>query len=86
MKSEDDEMSILSSEQMAEIAKFRKSQEETRRDLKGVRRELTADIDRLGRILKAVNVAAMPLLVTLLGCVYGLLRRRMVRLARKGRR
>ena len=86
MKSEDDEMSILSSEQMAEIAKFRKSQEKTRRDLKGVRRELTADIDRLGRILKAVNVAAMPLIVTLLGCVYGLLRRRMVRLARKGRR
>lgn len=86
MKSEDDEMAILSSEQVAEIAKFRKSQEKTRKDLKGVRRELTADIDRLGRILKVTNIAAMPLAVATLGCVYGLLRRRKMRLARKGRK
>ena len=67
---------ILSKEQQDEIVKLRKSQAETRRQLKNVRKELTADIDSLGLRLKVVNIALMPVLVVLFGLLRGFLRRR----------
>ena len=67
---------ILSKEQQDEIVKLRKSQAETRKQLKNVRKELTADIDSLGLRLKIINIALIPVLVVLFGLLRGLARRR----------
>ncbi len=67
---------LFSKEQQEEIAKLRKTQADTRRKLKNVRKELTADIDRLGLTLKVVNICLVPALVILLGLLRGFMRRR----------
>ncbi len=66
---------ILSKEQQAEIAQIRKTQAETRKQLKGVRKELTGDIDRLGTTLKVINIALVPLLVIVFGIFHGVRRK-----------
>jgi len=71
-----DERFILSREQQDEIVKLRKAQAETRKQLKNVKKELTADIDSLGLTLKCVNVALVPALVVLFGLLRGFLRNR----------
>ena len=63
---------VLSREQQNEIAKFRKAQADTRRQLKNVRKELTAGIDSLGLTLKTINLGLVPVLVILLGIFRGL--------------
>ena len=60
---------ILSKEQQSEIAKLRKAQADTRRQLKNVRKELTADIDSLGTRIKVVNIALIPLIVAAFGII-----------------
>ncbi len=67
---------ILSKEQQDEIVKLRKAQADTRKQLKNVRKELTADIDSLGLRLKVVNIALVPALVVLFGLLRGYLRRK----------
>ena len=67
---------LFSKEQQEEIAKLRKTQADTRRKLKNVRKELTADIDRLGLTLKVINICLVPALVILLGLLRGFMRRR----------
>ena len=67
---------ILSREQQEEIAQFRKVQADTRRQLKNVRKELTADIDSLGLMLKVLNILAIPALVIFFGIFRGLKRRK----------
>ena len=67
---------VLSREQQNEIAKFRKAQADTRRQLKNVRKELTAGIDSLGLTLKTINLGLVPVLVILLGIFRGLKRRK----------
>ena len=74
-KSGNDRM-ILSREQQAEIDQFRKVQADTRRQLKNVRKELTADIDSLGLMLKVLNILAIPALVVFFGIFRGLKRRK----------
>ena len=69
-----DERYILSKEQQDEIAKLRKAEADTRKQLKNVRKELTADIDSLGLRLKVVNIGLIPGLVVLLGLLRGLKR------------
>ena len=71
-----DERFILSQEQQDEILKLRKAQAETRKQLKNVRKELTADIDSLGLTLKVVNIGLIPTLVILFGLLRGLKRRK----------
>ena len=71
-----DERFILSQEQQDEILKLRKAQAETRKQLKNVRKELTADIDSLGLTLKIVNIGLIPALVILFGLLRGLKRRK----------
>ena len=71
-----DERYILSREQQEEILKLRKAQAETRKQLKNVRKELTADIDSLGLTLKCINIALVPVLVVLFGLFRGYLRRK----------
>lgn len=67
---------ILSKEQQEEIQQFRKTQADTRRQLKNVRKELTSEIDSLGLALKVINILAMPLLVIAFGIFHGLKRRK----------
>lgn len=71
-----DERLILSKEQQDEIMRFRKLQADTRRQLKNVRKELTAGIDSLGRLLKTVNIVLISALVALAGLFRGLSRNR----------
>ena len=71
-----DERYILSREQQDEILKLRKAQADTRKQLKNVRKELTADIDSLGLFLKCVNIALVPVLVVLFGLFRGFMRKR----------
>ncbi len=67
---------ILSPEQQAELENFRRKAAETRRELKEVRKDLRADSEALETWTKVVNIAAMPLLVTLAGVGLALWRRR----------
>jgi len=75
-KKSGNERMLLSREQQEEIASIRKKQAETRRQLKNVRKELTADIDSLGITLKTVNILGMPILLIAFGIFHGLRRRR----------
>ena len=67
---------ILSKEQQDEIVKFRKAQADTKKQLKNVRKELTAGIDSLGTTLKCINIALIPVLVVLFGLFRGFVRKR----------
>ena len=71
-----DERYILSKEQQDEIVRLRKAQADTRKQLKNVRKELTADIDSLGLTLKCINIALVPVLVVLFGLFRGFIRKR----------
>jgi ABC-type uncharacterized transport system involved in gliding motility auxiliary subunit len=72
---------LMSPEQQAELQRFVDEQVRIRQELRAVRRNLDADIDRLGTWLKVVNIALMPVLLTIvaLGVV-------VVRARRKSRR
>lgn len=63
-KSEDQAM-VLSPEQKGELEKFLKRKLEIRKELREVRRRLDADIEALGSRLKFLNIALVPLLLTL---------------------
>lgn len=67
---------ILSPEQQKELANFRKKEVEVRKELKEVRRNLRTEIDALETRLKWINVAAVPVLVALVGIGLALWRRR----------
>ena len=56
--------------------KFRKAQADTRRELKKVRKDLTAGIDSLGLTLKCINIGLIPALVVLFGLFRGFMRKR----------
>jgi ABC-type uncharacterized transport system involved in gliding motility auxiliary subunit len=67
---------ILSAEQQSELESFRRKAAETRLALKEVRRELRAESEALQFWTKVVNIALMPLLVTIAGIAFAVLRRR----------
>ena len=67
---------ILSKDQEEEYRRFLKVQADTSRQLKAVRKELTADIDKLGTMLKCINILLVPALVILFGLMRGILRKR----------
>jgi ABC-type uncharacterized transport system involved in gliding motility auxiliary subunit len=56
---------LMSPEQQAEIQRFLDEQVRIRQELRAVRRNLDADIERLGSWLKAINIVLMPVLLTL---------------------
>lgn len=56
---------ILSSEQRAEIERFREQLIATNRELRDVRYNLSKDVERLGWRLKMINIGAAPLAVLL---------------------
>ncbi|MGN6386497.1 MAG: Gldg family protein [Verrucomicrobiota bacterium] len=67
---------ILSPEQQAELAKFQEKQVQVRKELKDVRKDLHREIDSLENRLKWINIAGMPLVVTIAGVSLALLKRR----------
>lgn len=60
-----DQKFVLSPEQQQELENFLKRKLEIRKELRDVRHQLDADIDSLGAWLKFINIALMPILVTL---------------------
>jgi ABC-type uncharacterized transport system involved in gliding motility auxiliary subunit len=67
---------LLSVEQQAAIKRFQDEKLEIRKDLRQVRRELDQDISRLGTQLKIINIAGVPLLLTVLAVAFALSRAR----------
>lgn len=67
---------ILSAEQQAELENFKKRAAEARRELKEVRRDLRSDSEALQFWTKVVNIALIPLLVTIAGIALAIVRRR----------
>ncbi|OGV62764.1 MAG: hypothetical protein A2498_03400 [Lentisphaerae bacterium RIFOXYC12_FULL_60_16] len=66
---------ILSPEQKAAIEQFQQQEGRIKQELKQVRKNLRAEIDRLGRWVKILNIALLPALVSLAGVTYGITRR-----------
>jgi len=56
---------IISREQQQEIAKFKQRKLEVRKNLREVKRNLNKDIEALGTQLKFINIALVPLFITL---------------------
>ena len=67
---------ILSPEQAAEIERFQARRLQLRKELRQVQRGLDRDIERLGSVLKILNITVVPLLVTAVGLLLVMLRRR----------
>ena len=57
---------LMSPEQQTELQRFLDEQVRIRQELRAVRRNLDADIDRLGTWLKVINIALVPLVLTVL--------------------
>jgi ABC-type uncharacterized transport system involved in gliding motility auxiliary subunit len=76
VKQSDGENIVLSEKDQQEIEKFRGDMLAVRRELREVKRELRKDIDRLDGVLKFANIAAVPLLIGVLGFAWAAYRRR----------
>lgn len=74
-KKESGQRFVLSPEQQAEIVKFRKEESEAKAKVKQVRKELRKDIESLEGLLKGVNIAGMPLVVTFAGLLLFVVRK-----------
>ncbi len=67
---------MMSPEQQAEVQKFLDEQLRIRQELRNVRRNLDRDIDNLGTTLKILNIALVPLLLTIVALTAVYLKRR----------
>jgi ABC-type uncharacterized transport system involved in gliding motility auxiliary subunit len=67
---------LMSPEQQAEVQRFLDEQIRIRQELRTVRRNLDQDINSLGTRLKILNIAAVPVLLTLFALAVVLVRRR----------
>ncbi|HWG66322.1 MAG TPA: Gldg family protein [Rhodanobacteraceae bacterium] len=65
-----------SAAQKAAVAQFTQRKLAIRSELRAVQRSLDADIERLSMQLKFIDILAMPILVALVGLLYGLWRMR----------
>jgi ABC-type uncharacterized transport system involved in gliding motility auxiliary subunit len=66
----------MSPEQQAEVQRFLDEQVRIRQELRAVRRNLDADIETLGGWLKAINIALVPIVLTIIALGVGVVRRR----------
>jgi ABC-type uncharacterized transport system involved in gliding motility auxiliary subunit len=80
----DTDLSVLTPEQEAELDRFMEQRIEIRRQLRQVRRDLDRDIQALGTRVKAVNIALMPALVTVLALFMAWRRRRSAKASAEG--
>lgn len=84
-KTQEQSNALLSAEQQAAMEAFRNDLLETRRELRGVQRELNRDIEGLQLFVKFINIGLMPLLAALVAVGLGIAwRRRRVRRAVPG--
>lgn len=67
---------LLSPEQQAELQRFQDQKLRIRKELRQVRAQLDEDIRALGSKLKFLNIAGVPLLLTLAALVWALMRAR----------
>jgi ABC-type uncharacterized transport system involved in gliding motility auxiliary subunit len=67
---------VLTPQQQAELERFQAERLRIRRELREVRRGLDVEIDRLGTVLKAVNIALVPALLAIGAILLVWLRRR----------
>ena len=65
---------LLSPEQSREIQRFQEENLQVRKELRKVRHELDKNIQSLGSVLKAINIGAVPLLITLFALVLSFVR------------
>jgi len=72
----DESALILSPEQEAELERFQQEKLRIRKELREVRHGLAEEIDHLGRLLKIVNILAVPVAVCLVALGAWLWRRR----------
>ncbi|MEK9661850.1 MAG: Gldg family protein [Alphaproteobacteria bacterium] len=66
---------LLTSQQQAEIDRFRVEMLDMRRKLRDVQRSLREDVDRLQREVRIVNIWAVPVLVAILAVILAIVRR-----------
>jgi ABC-type uncharacterized transport system involved in gliding motility auxiliary subunit len=71
-----DQKMLLSPEQQAEIKKFQENEATVNKELKQVRKNLRQEIDSLQNTVKWVDIAGMPLIVTLVGLTLAVVKRR----------
>lgn len=69
---------IISEQQEEEIKKFQEEKRRINKELKDVRRNLRADIERLGAAIKFINIFLMVFIVAISGLFYALYRRRKI--------
>jgi gliding motility-associatede transport system auxiliary component len=67
---------LMSPEQQSEVQNFLDEQVRIRQELRSVRRNLDRDIDNLGTTLKILNIALVPLLLTVVALTAVFLKRR----------
>ena len=67
---------ILSAEQQSELQGFLQKKVEIRKQLRQVRRDLDKDIDALGARLKFIDIALMPILITIAALFFAAWKRR----------
>ncbi len=67
---------LLSADQAHEIERFQEKQRDIRKRLRAVKSGLELDIKALGMKIKAVNILVMPAIITVLGLLVALWRKR----------
>lgn len=70
------EVLTLSPEQLAEVEKFQQEKLAIRKQLREVQHQLGSDIEALGTQLKLINIALIPVLLTVLALLFRATRRR----------
>ncbi|MET0661263.1 MAG: Gldg family protein [Steroidobacteraceae bacterium] len=73
---------VLSPEQEAELNRFQHERSRIRQELREVKRGLDVEIERLGTVLKVINIALVPALLALGALAIAILRRRRLRAGR----
>jgi ABC-type uncharacterized transport system involved in gliding motility auxiliary subunit len=71
-----DQKTLLSPEQQAEIKKFQESEATINRELKQLRKNLREEIDSLQNTVKWIDIAGMPIVVTIVGLALAFVKRR----------
>jgi ABC-type uncharacterized transport system involved in gliding motility auxiliary subunit len=77
---------VLTPQQQAELERFQAERLRIRRELREVRRGLDVEIDRLGTVLKAANIALVPALLAIGAILLVWLRRRRLAAGRAANR
>ena len=65
---------LLNNKLTEEINKFRNERLQTRQELRRVQHELKKNIDKLGAQIRFINIGLIPLLITLLALIIGIVR------------